>query len=367
MRLRATLVTLLVAASAACSAAPSSNVDTSASAVGSFPGCSGSFNTQPSPTGSYYATDFGCSSDPEFTDPGDTCGSAACISSAFSEGLCSSGESNAECQRAVNWYSIGGASYGCGARLRVENPANGKSVIVIVLDNGPSCAVENEAGYWVLDVSYPTIMYLFGSEEGYSDHALINVSVVSRGTPLGPTTGGSTSPPPPESPTSCTTSSGASGVCIATSACAAEGGKSTAGDCPGAADIQCCTMSQASPVDAGSPPPVDAGSGPSLDAGYGTCTTSSGESGVCTSTSACASSGGSTVAGDCPGPADIQCCTSAGEASGGLPDAGYGSCTTASGTSGECVSTSTCSAHGGTSTSDECPGPADIQCCTGAS
>jgi hypothetical protein len=310
MHLRATLATLLTAAAAACSAAPSSNIDTSASAVGSFPGCSGTFNTQPSPTGSYYATDFGCSSDPEFTDPGDACGSAACISSAFSQGLCSSGESNADCQRAVNWYSIGGASYGCGARLRVENPANGKSVIVLVLDNGPSCTVENEAGYWVLDVSYPTIMYLFGSEEGYSDHALINVSVVSSGTPLGPTT--------------------------------------QAGSAP--------------------PPPVDAGSGVSLDAGYGTCTTSSGTSGVCTSTSACAANGGSTMSGDCPGPADIQCCTIATEeSSGGLPDAGYGSCKTASGTSGECVSTSTCAAHGGRSTSDDCPGPADIQCCTGAS
>ena len=57
-------------------------------------------------------------------------------------------ESNASCQRAVNWYSIGGASYGCGARLQVTNPANGKSVVVIVLDNGPSCAVENNAGFY---------------------------------------------------------------------------------------------------------------------------------------------------------------------------------------------------------------------------
>jgi hypothetical protein len=178
----------------ACSSSPHELSGSSASAVGGFPGCSGSFNDNPSPTGSYYATDFGCSSNPYFTDPGDTCGSAACIQSAYDEGVCSSGESNADCQRAVNWYSVGGASYGCGTRLEVSNPANGKSVVVMVLDNGPSCTVENDADYWVLDVSYPTIMYLFGSEEGWSDHALIQANVVASTTPLGPTSG---SPPPP--------------------------------------------------------------------------------------------------------------------------------------------------------------------------
>src|SRR5580704_19612016 len=178
----------------ACSSSPDAPLGSSSAAVGGFPGCSGSFNTHPSPSGEYYATDFGCSSNPYFTDPGDACGSAACIDSAYNEGVCSSGQSNADCQRAVNWYSVGGASYGCGARLQVTNPANGKSVVVMVLDNGPSCTVENDADFWVLDVSYPTIMYLFGSEEGYSDHALINVTTVGSSTPLGPTTGGTTTP-----------------------------------------------------------------------------------------------------------------------------------------------------------------------------
>src|SRR5580704_7055215 len=168
-----------------------------------FPGCSGLFNEHPSPSGEYYATDFGCSSNPYFTDPGDACGSAACIDSAYNEGVCSSGQSNAQCQRAVNWYSVGGASYGCGARLQVTNPANGKSVVVMVLDNGPSCTVENDASYWVLDVSYPTIEYLFGSEEGWADHARIHADVVGSSTPLGPTDGSpspSPAPPPPPSP-----------------------------------------------------------------------------------------------------------------------------------------------------------------------
>jgi hypothetical protein len=76
----------------------------------------------------------------------------------------------------------------------VTNPSNGKSVVVMVLDNGPSCTVENDAHFWVLDVSYPTIMFLFGSEEGWGDHALIQASVVPSSTPLGPT---SSAPPPP--------------------------------------------------------------------------------------------------------------------------------------------------------------------------
>jgi hypothetical protein len=193
---------LLLAAS--CSSAPTSGfgeqASTSNAAVGGFPGCHGLFNTNPSPTGAYYATDFGCSSNPCFTDPGDTCGSASCIQSGYDQGVCSSGQSKAECQRTVNWYSVGGKSYGCGTRLQVSNPANGKSVVVMVLDDGPSCTVENNANFWVLDVSYPTIMYLFGSEEGWGDHARVDAVVVDQSTPLGPVGSGSPPPPPPPPP-----------------------------------------------------------------------------------------------------------------------------------------------------------------------
>lgn len=73
-----------------------------------------------------------------------------------------------------------------------------------------------------------------------------------------------------------------------------------------------------------------------------------GQSGLCQPTSSC--SGGTTHAGYCPGPADIQCCT-------------YGSCSL-SGKSGTCELTSSCS---GTHTAGFCPGPSDIQCCTPSS
>jgi CHAP domain len=243
-----------------CSSPPSDATGSTKSASSGFPGCSGLFNDNPSPTGAYYATDFGCSSNPYFTDPGDTCGSAACIQSAFDQGVCPDGQSDADCQRAVNWYSVGGASYGCGARLNVTNPANGKSVVVMVLDNGPSCSVENDANFWVLDVSYPTIMYLFGSEEGWSDQALINAVQVDPSTPLGPSDG--TSPSSPSSGPSCTIDTGEDGTCIDTSACASMGGTSTPGFCPGADNIQCCTGSN-SQGDAGadSSPGGDAGPG----------------------------------------------------------------------------------------------------------
>ncbi|KAF1808722.1 lysozyme [Eremomyces bilateralis CBS 781.70] len=76
---------------------------------------------------------------------------------------------------------------------------------------------------------------------------------------------------------SCTISSGVAGECLATSECS---GTSTAGFCPGAANIQCCT--------------------------YGSCT-SGGAAGLCIPTSGCT---GTSTAGLCPGPAGIQCCTS---------------------------------------------------------
>ncbi|KAK3312384.1 lysozyme [Apodospora peruviana] len=42
--------------------------------------------------------------------------------------------------------------------------------------------------------------------------------------------------------TSCTLNAGQTGTCISTSACASQGGTFEAGHCPGASDIQCCTL-----------------------------------------------------------------------------------------------------------------------------
>jgi hypothetical protein len=67
----------------------------------------------------------------------------------------------------------------------------------------------------------------------------------------------------PSGPVSCT-AGGESGVCISTSACSAKGSfHSTAGLCPGAADIECCTADPASP-----PPPASAPDACSKGNGY---------------------------------------------------------------------------------------------------
>ncbi|GAQ84155.1 hypothetical protein KFL_001780100 [Klebsormidium nitens] len=110
-----------------------------------------------------------------------------------------------------------------------------------------------------------------------------------------------------------------SGTCIDTTQCANKGGTSTAGLCPGAANIQCCTPKSC---------------------------TANGQTGTCKDISTCS---GTKTAGLCPGPYNIQCCTS-----------GYGTCSV-NGQAGTCKDTAQCT---GTHTPGYCPGPSNIQCCT---
>ena len=66
------LAALAAVLAVGCASPPGDGADSTNAASSGFPGCSGLFNENPSPTGAYYATDFGCSSNPYFTDPGDT-------------------------------------------------------------------------------------------------------------------------------------------------------------------------------------------------------------------------------------------------------------------------------------------------------
>jgi lysozyme len=88
----------------------------------------------------------------------------------------------------------------------------------------------------------------------------------------------------------------------------------------------------------------------SLAAAPPTCTITSGQSGICISTSSCSSSGGVSEPGHCSGASNIQCCT-------------YGSCNVAT-LSGLCQPNSTCTAGGTAWPLGYCPGDATIQCCT---
>ena len=77
------------------------------------------------------------------------------------------------------------------------------------------------------------------------------------------------------------------------------------------------------------------------------CSTPSG-SGVCMATTQCS---GTTVAGYCAGPSDLQCCISSST-----------SCSTLIG-SGTCTSESSCASSGGVSVPEDCPDSSDNQCC----
>ena len=94
--------------------------------------------------------------------------------------------SGPDCEESVSWYAADGARFGCLARLKVTNEANGKAVVVVALDYGPACSVEATVKHAAIDLSYPADDYLFGDETGISDKALVHVDVVDPSTPLGP-------------------------------------------------------------------------------------------------------------------------------------------------------------------------------------
>jgi hypothetical protein len=149
--------------------------------------CNGPYGTSKMANGDYYGTAFGCWTDgngnPQ-SDPGDNC-IPACLNAAQQGGLCA-GQSGPDCERSVGWFAADAARFGCLARLRVTNPANGKAVVVVALDLGPSCKVEASVSHAAVDLSYPANDYLFGGAQGISDKAAVHVVEVDPATPLGP-------------------------------------------------------------------------------------------------------------------------------------------------------------------------------------
>jgi hypothetical protein len=149
--------------------------------------CNGSYGTVKAANGDYYGTEFGCwvdSNGNAHTDPGDNC-IPGCLSKAKANGICA-GMTGPECEESVNWYAADAGRFGCLARLRVENPANGKAAIVAVLDYGPSCSVESKVSHAAIDLSAPAENYLLGGATGIVDKALLHVIEVDASTPLGP-------------------------------------------------------------------------------------------------------------------------------------------------------------------------------------
>jgi hypothetical protein len=69
--------------------------------------------------------------------------------------------------------------------------------------------------------------------------------------------------------------------------------------------------------------PIDGGAGGDSGTDYGTCT-ANGTMGVCIDTSECASEGGTSTANLCPGPDNIECCTGIKVREAGASDASTG-------------------------------------------
>ncbi|MGH7296769.1 MAG: hypothetical protein ACRELB_17655, partial [Polyangiaceae bacterium] len=150
--------------------------------------CTGSYGTEPVDDGNYYMSSFGCWVDTSGgiqTDPGDNC-IPSCLSKAIAAGLCPPGTAGPACEESINWYTADAARFGCLARLRVTNPANGKKLIAVALDYGPGCSGENKVSHAVLDSSGRVDDYLFGGPQGASDKSVVHVVQVADSTPLGP-------------------------------------------------------------------------------------------------------------------------------------------------------------------------------------
>jgi hypothetical protein len=146
---------------------------------------------------SLYVTSFGCWIDENGRARGDVSDNCIpwCSSGAARHGtqdlyddLCG-GKTGKKCEQDVAWFSADADRYGCMTRLKVTNPDNGKTAVVVVLDRGPNCRIERKVDHWVLDLSYPATNYLFGGQRGPHDRADVIVEIVPEDTPLGPYAG----------------------------------------------------------------------------------------------------------------------------------------------------------------------------------
>jgi Somatomedin B domain len=148
--------------------------------------CGGLTGVTTNPDGIYYATSFGCWVDAQgnaHSDGGDNCLPACSLAS-----IGCSGKTGPQCERAINWYTADADRFGCGTKLLVTNPDNGKSAVLMAIDRGPNCRIERKVDHWVLDISTRASLHFFGESTAATERADLHVEIVDPSTPLGPTT-----------------------------------------------------------------------------------------------------------------------------------------------------------------------------------
>jgi len=129
----------------------------------------------------YYTTAFGCWTDSNgdpHSDPGDNC-QPWCLTGAAGQGvqaqwnaLCG-GLSGPACEESLNWYVADADRFGCTTRLKLTAVQSGRSAVVVVIDRGPACSVENSVDFWVLDMSYPAANYLLGGPTSATERVAV--------------------------------------------------------------------------------------------------------------------------------------------------------------------------------------------------
>jgi hypothetical protein len=151
--------------------------------------CEGTAGKNRPADGGYYVTSFGCWIDEDGNHRGDADDNCIpwCQGAAPEryEQVCP-GLSGPECERQIGWYTADAHRLGCMSRVKVTNPVNGKAAVLMVLDAGPACWVEDKVDHWVLDMSYPASLYLFNEPKSATEKAEVIVEAVPGDTPLGP-------------------------------------------------------------------------------------------------------------------------------------------------------------------------------------
>lgn len=147
--------------------------------------CGGLTGTSTNPEGIYFTTSFGCWVDDQgqaHSDAGDNCIPACSLAS-----IGCSGKTGPQCERSINWYTADSDRFGCGTKLLVTNPDNGKSAVLMAIDRGPNCRIERKVDHWVLDMSTRASIFFFGGQTSATERADVHVEIVDPSTPLGPT------------------------------------------------------------------------------------------------------------------------------------------------------------------------------------